>query len=463
MGQLIEYEFDGELILVDEDEIDEDDTDDGSIDLTVPQTLFTHSNDKYPLFVAGFGAGKSTCMMVNALNDLSYPRADIALYAPTYDLLKLITIPYLEEMLTNSDIPYKINKSDYICYVEDHGKIIMRSLDTPSRIVGYQVFRSHIDEIDTIGQVKANDAWNKVVARNRQKVFKYDENDRRIPIGRKPNGRLKFATELNRVSAYTTPEGFGFAYDRWEKKKMPGYKLFRAPTTSNPNLPEDYVQSLRDTYPPELIDAYINGFFVNLTSGAVYPSFDRDLNNSNEEVIGNEELYVGMDFNVMRGASAIHVLRDGWPVCVDEIHNAYDTDEQIVILKQRYPNNPIKVYPDASGKNRTAANTTETDIFKLEDAGFEVEYNYSNPPIKERVFSLSAMICNANGVRRYKVNVINCPNVTATLEQQVWGANGLPDKKANLDHSGDAVGYYIHSEFPIIKPSSGTRVIRGNY
>jgi hypothetical protein len=50
------------------------------------------------------------------------------------------------------------------------------------------------------------------------------------------------------------------------------------------NLPDDYIPSLRASYPPQLIEAYIRGQFVNLTSGSVYPNFDRKLNHTAETI-----------------------------------------------------------------------------------------------------------------------------------------------------------------------------------
>lgn len=444
----------------------EDDEESREIHLTVPQTEFTLSNDKYPLFLAGFGSGKSLCMVVNILRDLEYPGANIGAYAPTYDLLSLITAPYLEEQLSIAKIPYKFNKNQNMIHVEGYGNIIMRSLDNPARIVGYQVFRSHIDEIDTLPTKKARDAWNKVIARNRQKVYVRDNNGRRIPIGKGPDGRVIYKTHLNRVSGYTTPEGFSFCYQQWEKEPKDGYKIYRASTYSNAhNLPEDYIDSLKSTYPPELVDAYINGYFVNLVGERVYRNFDRELNLSRETVQPGDSLYIGMDFNVIHGAAIIHVLRDGGRTvhAVDEIHDAYDTDEQIAYLKENYSDHEINIYPDATGRHRTSANTTETDIAKLEAAGFNVYYDYSNPAIKERVYSLSAMICNGKGERRYFVNPDTCPEYVLCLEQQIWGTNGLPDKKEGLDHKTDAAGYYIHYEFPIVKPATGSTIVRGNY
>lgn len=437
------------------------------IKLTQPQTDFTMSQEKYPLFLAGFGSGKSICLAVNVMNDLTYPGANIGVYAPTYDLLSLITIPYFEEMLIESDIPYKLNKNENIIKIEGMGKIIMRSLDNPARIVGYQVFRSHIDELDTLAKEKAKTAWNKVIARNRQKIYVLDDNGDKIKIGER-NDEPIYQTYLNRVSGYTTPEGFQFCYERWEKKPTKNYKIYRASTYSNAhNLPDDYIDSLKDSYPEELIDAYINGEFVNLVGGRIYTQFKRETHNKKIELQHGEEIHVGMDFNVLKGASVIHVIRweDGEEIiyAIDEIHNAFDTDEQITYLKENYPDRVINVYPDAAGNHRTSSNTTETDIFKLETAGFDVNYDPSNPAIKDRVFTLKGLLKNAKGFIKYYVDVDKCPEYVMALEQQIWGPNGLPDKTSGHDHSTDAAGYFAYQKFPMIKSTTIRRHVRGSY
>jgi len=443
------------------------------LELTKPQSVFLGLEDKFPLFVAGYGAGKSTAMCVSIFNDLDYcckTPIKIGAYAPTYDLLKLITIPYLCEFMEEMGVEYTINKSDYIITLETGDQIILRSLDNPARIVGYQTFRAHIDEIDTLPDQKATAAWNKVVARNRQKVQRLSEDGVQLYYTEDvtEDGEVISKTgdpilEPNRISAYTTPEGFGFAYRKWKKAPADGYTMVKAPTYSNPNLPPDYIKGLRDTYPVELIDAYIEGEFVNLIGKSVYPKFDRVLNHSNEKVKQGDILEVGMDFNVVHGAAGIHVLRNNAPVAVDEIHNAYDTDEQIAILKSRYPGAAINIYPDATGTRRTSANTTQSDIAKLKAARFKVFTDHSNPPIKDRVMSYNAQICNGNGERNYKVNTDMCPHLTNSLEQQIWGDNGLPDKSNGLDHIVDGSGYYIFYRFGITKTRTTVRASYNSY
>ena len=82
------------------------------------------------------------------------------------------------------------------------------------------------------------------------------------------------------------------------------YGMIQASTYDNEaNLPDDYISSLFESYPPQLISAYLRGQFVNLTSGAVYPDFDRKLNHTDEEIEPLELLIIGMDFNVLKMAA----------------------------------------------------------------------------------------------------------------------------------------------------------------
>lgn len=412
-----------------------------TIDWTYPQSQFLQSTCTYPLFVGGFGSGKSTTMAGAMFEDLiKYPGANIAGYAPTYDLLTLITIPGILEFLDAADMTYDYNKSRYIIEVDGFGMLIFRSLDNPKRIVGYKTLRAHIDELDTLAMQKAEEAWNKIVARNRQLI--------RLPDG---------THAKNRVSAYTTPEGYVFCYDRWIKNKQDGYEYFKAPTRSNPHLPSDYIDNLKRTYPASLVQAYLDGDFVNLTSTNCYREFDRKLNASSIKPNAGEHLHIGMDFNIEHMAAVIHIVRGDTIHAIDEIHDAHDTDDVIRIINDRYPDNPIHVYPDASSDQRSTANSspTKTDQAKLVKAGFVLHVDFTNPRIRDRVDAVNAKLCNGEGKRTYFININKCPNLVQTLEQQTWDKNGVPDKSTGLDHIGDAMGYTIYKLFPIKRNTAG--------
>lgn len=473
-NMLLDYDFSEKSSHI----VDDYSEDTSEIFLTKPQTKFIQSTAKYPLFVAGFGAGKSTTLGLSVLNDLqfNYTGVKIGVYAPTYDLLKLITIPYMEEFLYKSGVNYTLNKSDYIFYLETGDQIIMRSMDNPARIVGYQTFRAHIDEIDTLEEKKASDAWNKIVARNRQQIpktrngrdsyilhsnYKGDDKEQILPgfvklhdryIKVNPGSGTHFLDlEQNRVSAYSTPEGFRFCYHKWAKDPKPGYEMHKAPTYSNPNLPHDYIQGLRDTYSSQLIDAYIEGEFVNLTSGAVYPDFDRDLNHTDELIKPREALHVGMDFNVNNMSAAIFVIRKNVPHLLDEVAGARDTPAMCTILTERYPGYTITVYPDSSGQNTSSKSASQSDLTILRSKGLIVKARSKNPFVKDRVASVNGKLCNANGHRTFFINTHNCPEASDCLEQQVYDQAGQPDKKAGKDHMNDGIGYMIYYHFPIKK------------
>ena len=81
------------------------------IELTPPQSQFYTNPWKYPLFVGGYGAGKSMTMTCCIFRDMQFEGANVGAYCPTYDLLSLITAPYLMEFMENANIPYKYNKS----------------------------------------------------------------------------------------------------------------------------------------------------------------------------------------------------------------------------------------------------------------------------------------------------------------------------------------------------------------
>lgn len=416
------------------------------IQMTEPQARFYQLTDKYPAFVGGFGTGKTETLANCAVRDaLESHDALIALYEPTYDLVRLILAPRMEEKLSDMGIRYRYNKQENIIYTSSSqcGDFVLRTLENPARIVGYQSYRAHIDEIDTLRKDQAKLAWQKIIARNRQQ-----------PAGADP---------LNRVSAYTTPEGFRFVYDTWGRNPKPGYVMVQAATSTNPFLPDDYIDTLRDSYPPALISAYIEGKFTNLTSGSVYPDFCRTLNHTNEVERDREPLLIGMDFNRLKMSAVVYVLRDDHPVAVAEITDGRDTPYMADLIKRQYADkgHPIQIYPDASGQNSSSKNASESDLSILKKAGFAVRVKSTNPAIADRVNAVNALILNGQGERRLKINTHRCPHLTDGLEQQAYDKNGVPDKSSGMDHLNDAAGYPLAYLFPIQHKTAGQRRIRG--
>lgn len=407
--------------------------------LTETQRAFVTSRDPYPAFVGGFGSGKTAAAMARAMAlKVMCREQSIAYYLPTYPLIQDIAFERFPELCERKGWAHKLNRTDKVLTFPGAGRIVFRSMDDPTSIVGYEVAHSLVDELDIMPTEKARQAWNKIIARNRQKC----------PM-------------LNTVAVATTPEGFKFVYDRWERDPSPGYVLFRADTEENAaNLPPGYIDNLKTSYPPNLLLAYLKGQFVNLTSGSVYAEFNRHLNGSSETIQPSEPLHIGMDFNVGKMAAVVNVLRDGEPHAVDELNGILDTPAMIAAIKSRFEGHAILVYPDASGGNRKSQNASESDLALLRAAQFRVFANPSNPAVKDRVLAMNLMILS-EGARRMRVNADRCPVLVECLEKQAYDKNGEPDKSGDLDHSNDAQGYFIAYRFPVRGRGLGRIAIGG--
>jgi hypothetical protein len=407
------------------------------IPLSEPQWEFVTAPEQFPAFCGGFGSGKTHAGVCRSIaKKLAYPAQSVAYYLPTYDMVRTIGFPRFGELMEEMHLPRRFNKTDATIDFGQWGQLMFRTMDTPERIIGYEVADSVVDELDTLPTEKARDAWNKIIGRNRQK---------------KPDG------SLNTVGAVTTPEGFRFVYDRWVKNAAPGYRLIKAATESNAkHLPAGYVDSLRASYPSALLSAYLDGEFVNLTAGSVYPSFDRRLNGTNETIKPEDTLHIGLDFNVTKMAAVVHVYRDGKPRAVDELVDVFDTPAMIALIKKRYIGHSIMVYPDASGGNRKSQNASESDLTLLRQANFHVCVNPTNPAVKDRVLSMNRMLES----REYLVNADRCPVYVEGLEKQAYDKHGEPDKTSGLDHALDAAGYFIAYRFGIARPTAQVSALR---
>lgn len=404
--------------------------------LSPTQRAFVTSKAVFPAFCGGYGSGKTAAAIARAMTlKVVCRKQDIAYYLPTFPLIEDIAFRRFPDMLERKGYAYRLNKASANIDFPGAGRILFRSMEKPERIVGYEVSHSIVDELDTLVTDKAREVWNRIISRNRQKCA--------MP---------------NTVGVATTPEGFRFVYDRWVKNPAAGYVLFKARTADNAaNLPAGYMDNLRASYSSNLLSAYLDGEFVNLTAGSVYADFDRKLNACDTAVLPNEALHVGMDFNVAKMAAVVFVMRAGKPHAVMEYTGVFDTPAMCALLKARHAGHSILVYPDASGNSRKSNNASSSDLAILRSAGFTVLVNSTNPAVKDRVLSVNAVLRS----RDLRVNPDTCPHLVEALEKQAYTPNGEPDKTAGLDHIMDAAGYFIAYRFPINRMTASTVRITG--
>ena len=384
------------------------------------QKRFITSGATHTGLVAGFGAGKSKAGTIKTVaKKMGHPGVNVAYYLPTYPLIKDIAVPDFKNFLAQIGCPYGYHKTDKE-FTTPFGKIILRSMDKPETIVGYEVGYSLVDEADTLPKKKMRDVFVKIVARNRAPLHDGSPNC---------------------IDLVSTPEGFEFMYEFFVKEKKANRRLVKGRTKDNPFLPEGYIGTLKEIYTPEELQAYLDGEFTNLASGSVYHKFNRERNHSDRGINKGEVLHVGMDFNITKMSAVVHVVESGRATAVAEITGAYDTADMAIALKERYAGHRVVVYPDASGNNRNTAGVS--DIQLLKKAGFTVRASTRNPSVRDRVTTLNASFLNANGETAYYVNTHNCPQYAEALEKLAY-KNGAPDKDSGFDHITDAGGYCLY-------------------
>ena len=384
--------------------------------------------------VCGFGAGKTVALIAKsvilAAKNIGYVSA---LFEPTAPMFRDILQRSMNELLDEWEIPYTFRASplpEYTLHFEEgNHSILLRTILTYQRLRGQNLCAVGFDEADTVNQYDACQAMNMALARLR-------------------------SGNIQQFFCSTTPEGYGFAFKTFEKEAKEDTALIRARTTDNPFLPEGFVDSLRENYPKQLIEAYLEGRFTNLTTGAVYDRFSRDKHVFDESYNSQDEIIrAGIDFNIGNMSCVIGV-RDGEKlVIIDEISKAHDTAALAQEIKRRYPGQRVLIYPDSSGGNRST-NATKTDISILESYGFTNQSPRSNPPIRDRVASVQALLENSKGSIRLAISS-RCQRLIECLELQSWTESGEPDKQNGYDHMNDALGYMIWREFNPLYMRSG--------
>jgi hypothetical protein len=399
-------------------------------ELNNPQNEFIQLPHRFRAFVSGFGGGKTWVgSMAMCARYWQSPLINQGYFAPTYSHIRDIFFPTIEEVAHTIDLRVDIKESNKEVHFysgrQYRGTTICRSMDKPQHIIGYKCGYALVDEFDVLDSRKAQHAWRKILS------------------------RLRWANAINGADVTTTPEGFRETHRLFvvEPAKKPelkkSYGLVQASTRDNElNLPDGYIQSLLDTYPSELVDAYIDGKFCNLSTGTIYRAYNRNRCESTESIKDNEPLFIGMDFNVGKMAATIYVQRsNGWHA-VAELKDIFDTPDMAAIIRNKWPNNRIVIYPDASGKSRKTVDASKSDIAILIQAGFKVKVNSVNPAVKDRILAVNKQFEKG----RLWVNSRLCPTVATNLEQQAYDANGEPDKKSGFDHQCFAGDQYINTE-----------------
>ena len=401
------------------------------------QYKFLKSEAQILGLVCGFGAGKTYVFLRKVLlNHLFNIRTVDGLsngwvLYPTLDLANELFVEDFKLLLDDLDIAYEYNAS-LGRFKSAYGYTKIYTLEQPDRMVGSNLTYVGIDEFDTVKTNKALKCFMKAIGRMRGCI-------------------------APKLFIVTTPEGFKATYNIFVEKAKKGQEIIQAKTTDNHYLPSNYIELLREQYDPKLLKAYLDGHFVNLTSGSVYYSFDREIHVAKEEmqIMNGFPVNICFDFNVypysISWNQQLNKENIRWlGEWVSKSHsNTEEACEEIIKLLPREID--VVIYGDASGRSGAASsNLSNYQIIDLKFKNYFRSVSYkvpnSNPAVKDRINCFNAKL-SKNHISFNK----SCVKLIQDLEQVVWNEKGTELDKSNIDrtHSSDGAGYYVVLEFPI--------------
>jgi len=218
----------------------------------------------------------------------------------------------------------------------------------------------------------------------------------------------------------TTAQGLRGMYQITENLKEKGipYILVRGLTKDNIYNAPDYYQKLYDIYTPNEREAFLEGKFVSLTAGKVYPSYDEVRDTVDDFPIDDDaEIWIGQDLNIASSCATAMIKRDRILYIVKE-WQFKDFGQAATIMRRDFPTQKLTLYPDASGKmiiSGYLAEFTQNNI--------EIRMANSNPPVIERIFLCNKMLLTER-MKRFK----SCKNLNMAWKTRIYTEHGDPEK-----------------------------------
>lgn len=374
------------------------------------------------ILAGGYGCGKSFSIVLCILDIVkTYNGQEISvgIGSITITLAKKTIWKDLSAILKRSKSKYTFNKQDNTLII---GTItfFFIAIEQPEDIYAYNVNIFLCDEIDELSQLKVLDA-NKAI-RERTRIM--------LPNGRNPY-----------IMYFTTVQGYRGLYNVMQelKRAKQKYMLVRGLTKDNTTLARSYVDSLYAIYDENERMAYLEGRFVNLRAGRVYPDFDDENCMCKPFEISPEYIVqIGQDLNsgfskaaaIIKKDKRLYIVR-GWSFV--EIGQAPS------IMRSTYAENEILWFPDTAGKEIIKGYKQE-----IIDYGIECRIGRSNPRIIDRVFFINKLF------RMGLLKMFDCAEtyeLKEALKTRQYDDTGKPEKgkgEKSPDHFCDALEYVVY-------------------
>src|SRR3990167_8582932 len=279
------------------------------LELLETQTAFlADEGEKWAAYVVGVGSGKTWAGAVWALTQIvNEPRTVGLIAANTYKQLSQSTLPPFLALLRScgfvEGLHFVRNRAPtwYPSRFPRHEDIISFSH-------GPQVVTRSLENYATIRGLELGWAWLDETRDTRREAFQVVQARLRHP---------GMARHVGRIT--TTPNGYDWLYEFFVDPGKPVNRIVRARTADNSHLPDGYAEGLEHSYDPQLARQELEGEFIALGVGRVYPFFDRAKDVRRVDHDPARPLLLCCDFGVSPMAWVIAQEHEAFTAVLDEI------------------------------------------------------------------------------------------------------------------------------------------------
>ena len=405
------------------------------------QAPYVFPDINFFFLVAGYASGK-TSALVKAIEyttkqllgkkDLEAHNPKILVASKNLTFMKKTLTGLLEQDLKDTNSIYSYDKAHNIITIGNVELLLIPDEDEAS-IYGFSVAASFTDELDELDTQTAMAVVKSINDRCRQQIEGF-----RSPF-------MVYTTSSQGLKGtYQTIMHF--------KKSGIGYVKIRARTRDNIFLPKDYVENMYSIYNEKEVACLLEGEFVSIDSGLVFPDYHPDVNKLGgdlyeyvrDTVIGVDSrdrpmyhtVYIGQDFNGFGNNAVAFAVINGTIVAIKD-YEFPDIRRAPEVFRYDFPRNKIVWIPDMTYKEHFGEFKKELKVFNI-----TIAYRSCNPLVGDRNFA-----CNKLFVAERLFICPMCKDTETTL--MTWQKDpktGLPTKggKGAPDHKGDCIGYVVH-------------------
>ncbi len=422
-----------------------------SIEPTAKQSEFIFSTNKFSCFSGGFGNGKTTAGCLKAILLSQFPK--------NFGLIGRLTYPELRD--TTQRTFFELCPPEY--YAKENGGEWRKSDNLVRFANGSEIMFRHMDTISEKELLSLNIGW-----------FFIDQAEE---IGEKV-----FLILMSRLRLAHIPRRFGFLacnpapgnwiYNRFVLPTEDGsisknYFYVTATTKENPHLPADYIPTLLESYPDELIKRYMEGKW-EVYEGQIYPEFNRKTHVIKPFMVPKSwEHIVAIDHGMVNPTCALWAAidYDGNVYIYDEYYQPGIVSQHAKAILEKSRNIEVSLWlidPSTGTKSREKDGMPWSVTEEYEDHGI-----YAIPANDQKLAGINRVkeFLKVNPKKRNPRNedmgsprlfiFSNCKNLQWEITQYQWkqlrslSVRNAPEQPRDFnDHAMDALRYMIMSRFP---------------